>query len=86
MEEIGTGGMGIIYKAHSIRDKTDTAAIKVLKPELFKDETSRKRFKQEAAIIDKLDHPNIIKIIERGEFKEKLFTTIFVNILKTMIY
>jgi tetratricopeptide (TPR) repeat protein/tRNA A-37 threonylcarbamoyl transferase component Bud32 len=73
MEEIGTGGMGIIYKAHSIRDKTDTAAIKVLKPELFKDETSRKRFRQEAAIIDKLEHPNIVEIIERGEYKEKLF-------------
>ncbi|MFC2146775.1 serine/threonine protein kinase, partial [Acidobacteriota bacterium] len=73
IDEIGSGGMGIIYKAHSIRDKTNTAAIKVLKQELFKDETSRKRFKQEAAIIDKLDHPNIIKIIERGEYKEKLF-------------
>jgi len=73
VEEIGTGGMGTIYKAHNIRDKTDTAAIKVLKPELFKDEISRKRFKQEAAIIDKLDHPNIIKIIERGEYKEKFF-------------
>ncbi len=73
MEELGTGGMGIVYKAHSIRDKTDTAAIKVLKPELFKDETSRKRFRQEAAIIDKLEHPNIVEIIERGEYKEKLF-------------
>jgi tetratricopeptide (TPR) repeat protein len=73
VEEIGSGGMGTIYKAHTIRDKTDTAAVKVLKPELFKDETGRKRFKQEAAIIDKLDHPHIIKIIERGEYKEKFF-------------
>ena len=73
MEEIGSGGMGSIYKAHSIRDKTEIVAIKVLKQELFKDENNRKRFKQEAAIIDKLEHPNIIKIIERGEYKERLF-------------
>ncbi|MCP5049333.1 MAG: tetratricopeptide repeat protein [bacterium] len=73
MEEIGSGGMGTVYLAHSIRDKTDTAAIKVLRKELFKDESSRKRFKQEAVIIDKLDHPNIIRIIQRGEYKDKLF-------------
>ena len=73
VEEIGSGGMGVIYKAHGIRDKTDTAAVKVLKPELFKDETGRKRFVQEAAIIDKLDHPNIVKIIQRGQSKDKLF-------------
>jgi tetratricopeptide (TPR) repeat protein len=73
MEQIGSGGMGTIYKAHSIRDKTETVAIKVLKQELFKDENNRKRFKQEGAIIDRLEHPNIIKIIERGEYKERLF-------------
>lgn len=73
MEEIGTGGMGTIYKAHSFRDKKETVAIKVLKPELFENESSRKRFKQEGAIIDKLDHPNIVRILERGEYKDKLF-------------
>lgn len=73
VEEIGSGGMGIVYKAHSIRDKTDTAAVKILRQELFKDETGRKRFMQEGAIIDKLDHPNIIKIFQRGEYKDRLF-------------
>ncbi len=73
MEEIGTGGMGTIYKAHGLRDKKETVAIKVLKPELFENENSRKRFKQEGAIIDKLDHPNIIEIFERGEYKDRLF-------------
>lgn len=73
MEEVGSGGMGTVYKAHSIRDKTETAAVKVLKPELFKEKNIRTRFKQEGAIIDKLEHPHIVKIIERGEYKEKLF-------------
>lgn len=73
MEAIGTGGMGTIYKAHSFRNKKETVAIKVLKPELFENEKCRKRFKQEGAIIDKLDHPNIVRILERGEYKDKLF-------------
>jgi tRNA A-37 threonylcarbamoyl transferase component Bud32 len=73
VEEIGSGGMGTVYKAHTIRNKSETAAVKVLKQDLFKDESYRKRFKQEATIIDKLEHPNIVKIIERGESEDKLY-------------
>lgn len=74
MEKIGSGAIGTVYKAHSIVNKSETAAVKVLKDELCADETSKKRFKQEAVIIDKLEHPHIIKIIERGEYKQRLFT------------
>jgi serine/threonine-protein kinase len=45
----------------------------VLREELFKDEISRKRFKYEGTIIDSLDHPNIVSIYERGEYKGKLY-------------
>lgn len=73
LEKLGAGGMGTIYKAKSLSDKTETVAIKVLKEELFEDENNRKRFKQEAAIIDQLDHPNIIKVIERGQSRDTMF-------------
>jgi len=73
LERIGVGGMGTIYKAHNLMDKSETVAVKVLKEELFPDESHRKRFIQEAAIIDQLNHPNIIKIIERGQYRQKLF-------------
>jgi len=73
MDKIASGGMGTIFKAHSIHDKSDFAAVKVLRDELFSDTTNKKRFKREAAIIDKLEHPNIIKIFERGESKQTLF-------------
>lgn len=73
LDKLASGGMGTIYKARSLSDKTETVAIKVLKEELFEDENNRKRFKQEAAIIDQLDHPNIIKVFERGQSKETMF-------------
>lgn len=73
LDIIGSGGMGAVYKAQNLMDKRETVAIKVLKEEMFLDESSRKRFKQEAAIIDQLDHPNIVKVIERGESRQNLF-------------
>jgi serine/threonine protein kinase len=73
MEKLGSGGMGSIYKAHNLMDKSDIAAVKILREELFADDNNKKRFKREAAIIDKLRHPNIIRVFEVGISKEKLF-------------
>jgi tetratricopeptide (TPR) repeat protein len=73
IERIDSGGMGTVYLAHNLRDKSETAAVKVLREELFKDEISRKRFKYEGTIIDSLVHPNIVSIYERGEYKGKLY-------------
>lgn len=66
LDRIGSGGMGTVYKASSLRDKTETVAVKILREEMFEDQSNIKRFKQEGAIIDQLDHPNIIKVVERG--------------------
>lgn len=72
-EVIGSGGMGVVYHAHGIRDKTETAAVKVLNEEFSQDPETRKRFKREGAIIDSLDHPNIVNVYERGEYKDRLY-------------
>lgn len=73
MEKIGSGGMGVIYKAHHIKNKSEIYAIKVLREELSENRDIIRRFKQEATIIDKLDHPHIVKIIERGQYKQRFF-------------
>lgn len=73
LDSLGSGGMGTVYRAHRIRDKSDAAAVKVLRDELAEDEINRERFKREGTIIDKLSHPNIVRIYERGEYKGKLF-------------
>ncbi len=72
-EQIGVGGMGIIYKVHSLMDKNKTYALKVMREEYMLDEVQKKRFKNESLLIDRIEHPNIVKIYERGEDNEKLY-------------
>lgn len=67
LERLGGGGMGLVYKAHSLKDKKKLVAIKVLKDELMCDEENRRRFRREGEVIDRLDHANIVRVIERGQ-------------------
>ncbi len=71
--ECRAGGMGIVYRANHVLDKSKLVAIKVMKEESSKDNIQRKRFLNEALIIDQLHHPNIVKVIERGEYNNRLF-------------
>jgi serine/threonine-protein kinase len=73
VDKIASGGMGIIYKAEDLLDKLRPLALKVMREEYFTDKAQVKRFKNEAAIIDRLKHPNIIKVVERGEHAGQLY-------------
>jgi len=75
IELMGSGGMGTVYRAADIVDSSHkkTIAVKVLREEYFSDETQKKRFKQEASIIDQVVHPNIVRVIERGETEDGLY-------------
>ncbi len=66
-EQIGAGGMGLIYRVRSLMDTTKTYAMKVMKEEHLTDKLQQKRFKNEANLVDRMAHPNIVKIYERGE-------------------
>jgi len=72
-ELIGQGGMGIVYKGHPLKDKNTTVAIKVLRDELSQMQQHIQRFKREGMIIDRLNHPHILKIHERGEQANRLY-------------
>ena len=70
---IGSGGMGTVYKAQDMLDKKRIIALKVLKVENFSSEIQRKRFVNEAAVIDQLSHPHVVHIIERGQVGDSLY-------------
>ncbi len=57
-EQIGRGGMGVVYRARDEHLSRDVA-IKVLPEGTLADETARKRFRKEAEALSKLNHGNI---------------------------
>ena len=63
--EIGHGGMGVVYTAQDPRLKRQVA-IKLLTPDLTRDETAKQQFLQEAQAASALDHHNIRTIYEIG--------------------
>jgi len=70
---IGYGGMATVFLAHHVLKKERIVAVKILKREFAARSSSLKRFKQEGSIIDRLDHPHIVKTFERGQDDDNFY-------------
>ena len=73
LEELsGTGGMSNVYRAYdSLLERR--VAIKVLHERYSNDTEYVERFRREAMAIARLSHPNIVTVIDRGEWEEHQF-------------
>src|SRR6476620_1948493 len=61
LSELGTGGMGEVYRGKDTRLRRDVA-IKTLHPSFLHDADRLRRFRQEAQSAALLDHPNILAV------------------------
>lgn len=71
LEQLGQGGMAIVYKAHDTRLERDVA-IKIIRRTAFPPEVLErvlKRFDREAKVLARLTHPNIVGVIDYGEYE-----------------
>ncbi|GGT28431.1 serine/threonine-protein kinase [Streptomyces chromofuscus] len=65
-QELGRGGMAVVYRARDLRlDRT--VALKLLAPELARNDTFRQRFSHESRVAAAIDHPHIVPVFEAGE-------------------
>lgn len=72
--ELGRGGMAVVYKARQIRlDRI--VAIKMLHPGRWANPKHLARFREEARVLARLQHPNIVQIFEVSEADGHSFFT-----------
>ena len=66
LEELGRGGMGVVYKARQVY-LNQTVALKILPHRYLDDPQALSRFRREMQSIGGLDHPNIVRAFNAGE-------------------
>lgn len=68
LQELGRGGMGIVFQAHD-KQLNEQVAIKILSPLLSNDADALDRMKREVSAARRITHPNVIRIHDIAESK-----------------
>jgi len=63
---LGTGGMGVVYKARDL-ELDDIVALKMLKPAALADAEHLERLKSEIRLARRITHPNVLRTFDFGE-------------------
>jgi serine/threonine-protein kinase len=63
---VGRGGFGAVYQATQI-DTGISVALKILLKNFSSSKTDSKRFRREASLVQKLQHPNVVALLDFGE-------------------
>lgn len=71
---LGQGGMGSVYKAVDV-ELQETVALKLLNPELVKEDGALERFRLEVKLARRIAHPNVVKTFDLGDDGRQRFLT-----------
>jgi serine/threonine protein kinase len=74
IEELGKGGMGRVYRVEDTKLKQEVA-LKLIKPEIAKDEKTIERFRNELKVARNIRHKNVCGMFDLGEEKGTHFIT-----------
>jgi serine/threonine protein kinase len=69
LQELGRGGMGVVYKAMD-RETAELVAIKVLRQDVVDDKLMMQRFKNEVILARKITHKNVCRIYDFNQIRE----------------
>lgn len=74
-KELGSGAMGTVYRARFQKgeDQTVDVAFKVIGMGLLGNESALARFEREANILKQLRHPNIVRLLATGRYRQTPF-------------
>ena len=75
LDRLATGGMAEVFLAKIAGSRPDAprVVVKQILPHLARNEQMRKMFLQEARIAARLNHPNVVRLIELGEENDQLY-------------
>src|SRR5437879_3591216 len=71
LRELGRGGMGVVYLAQDPVLEREVA-VKVIPPDRLSAE-AEERFRREARVVARMDHPGIVGIYDFGSHRDSLF-------------
>jgi len=74
IEELGTGGMGRVYRAFD-KKIDEEVALKLIKPEIAAERKTVERFRNELKIARKISHPNVCRMHDLNEEGKTLYIT-----------
>ena len=72
LERVGEGAMGEVFRAVNVHDGS-LAALKLVHRDASANPETRRRLEREGELVGSLRHPNIVRLLERGEHDGRLY-------------